>query len=502
MLGSVSASASNSRTDQIGEILTLGTSITATNDHSNQGIITKVRKVDEEGQRTLGIITKPDLVPHGSGTEKTFIELAGNSDIFFQLGWHVLKNRKFEEKDYSFEERNASEATYFKTSNFKCLPKDTVGIESLRIRLSQLLFAHVKQELPKLQADLEGALADTEDQLDVLGINRCTPQECRSFLIQFSQECHLVCKAAVDGHYQDRYFISETDDVFSVTSLPSIRRLRAVIQKLNEDFNTMFRHNGHTYQVSDSTIIPPILAFNPHAPTELTRDEALSWVEKALARNRGRELSGNFNPLVVGELFWDQSKKWEALAKAHVEDVAETCSRFLEDLFKVKYPKDIYSRLWTSQIQDALNTRERQALLELCRLTEDVKSYPINYNHYYTDTVKKGRQKREMDILSTVLADSATASKTQPITLPDGRTVDLSQLTKGKVDIDRVTLNFKNTVNPNMERYGCEEALDCVLAIYKVSSHLGNCHSESKSNTRNHCFVKFWPVREANLPGS
>ena len=71
--------------------------VSATNDYANQPILTKVREVDLEGERTLGIITKPDRLDHGSGSEAAFIALARNEDIFFKLGWHVIKNRKFEE---------------------------------------------------------------------------------------------------------------------------------------------------------------------------------------------------------------------------------------------------------------------------------------------------------------------------------------------------------------------------------------------------------------------
>lgn len=66
--------------------------VSATNDYANQGILTKVRKVDPDGERTLGIITKPDRLPAGSGSEAAYISLARNDDIFFKLGWHVVKN--------------------------------------------------------------------------------------------------------------------------------------------------------------------------------------------------------------------------------------------------------------------------------------------------------------------------------------------------------------------------------------------------------------------------
>ncbi|TLD36907.1 dynamin family protein-like protein [Venturia nashicola] len=407
--------------------------LSATNDYSNQKIVTKVRKVDPKGERTLGIITKSDLLPGGSGSEKAYINLAQNTDIFFELGWHVLKNRKFEEMDFSFEERNASEVQYFMDSNFKCLPKDNVGIDSLRTRLSQLLFSHVKQELPKLQSDLDVKLAETRQQLDRLGISRASAQDCRQFLIQLSQDCHIVAKAAVDGHYQDNYFVAQTDKEFSVDSRLSIRRLRAVIQKLNEDFNTAFRESAHTYTIVEAADVEELEAkikqialARPRPwvlPKVMQRDEALGWVQKALIQNRGRELSGNFNPLVVGELFWEQSNKWKDLAEHHVTWVAKTCTTFLKDLFSAEFPSDILLRVWNSHIQDVLKLREEQAMAELDRIMEDVQAYPINYNHYYTDVVKKGREKR---------------------------------------------MEASNEDKPDVERHGCEEALDCLLAIYKV----------------------------------
>ena len=118
--------------------------VSGANDYANQKILTKVRAVDPNGDRTLGVITKPDRLPPGSGSEAAFVELAQNRDIMFRLGWHVLKNRTFEERDFSLMERNTAEDTYFRTSKFKCLPDDCVGISALRIRLSKLLFEHVK----------------------------------------------------------------------------------------------------------------------------------------------------------------------------------------------------------------------------------------------------------------------------------------------------------------------------------------------------------------------
>lgn len=227
--------------------------VAGTSDYANQGILTRVREVDPGGARTLGIITKPDRLVKDSGQEKSFVALARNEDISFKLGWHVIKNRAFEEGKFSLLKRNASEPTWFSHSNFKGLPRDNWGIDALRLRLSRLLFAHVKSELPKIREDLEKALSESKGQLDVLGDPRAMPDECKKYLTQLSLDFHEVCKAAIGGHYEGDYFISAVDPTFSPTSTATIRRLRAVIQFMNTAFSKRLETNGHKYQID-----PPI----------------------------------------------------------------------------------------------------------------------------------------------------------------------------------------------------------------------------------------------------
>lgn len=436
--------------------------ISAANDYANQSILTKVRKVDPEGERTLGVITKPDRLPSGSGLETAFLALARNEDIFFKLGWHVLKNRTFEESSTSFVERNLSEISYFRKSSFNTLAIDCYGIDSLRSRLSQLLFHHVKRELPKLAEDLDAALAESKNQLETLGSPRATPQECRSYLAKLSQDYYEVCKAAVDGHYEGEYFTGITDKVFSLTSPGSLRRLRAVIQMMNIDFAKVLRTKGHKFEFdmlgkADTTTTVP----NPKVgtPTKLSSPQALKWVSQVLVRTRGKELPGNFNPLLVGELFWEQSSNWHVLAADHAEKVTQICSTFLEALLREKCPKDMYSRLWSSHIQDALKSRNEASIRELGWIMLDLKSYPINYSHYYTDTIKKRRQVREKESITQCI---------------EAATKQVQQHGRGYTTIDftQVFEKYLKDIDPDMEKHACEEALDCLFSIYKVSQPL------------------------------
>ena len=452
--------------------------VSAASDHANQSILTKVREVDPEGNRTLGIITKPDRLDSGSGSETAFIALAQNQDIHFKLGWHVLKNRKFDERDFSLMERNASEDTYFRTSNFKCLPDDCVGIDALRIRLSKLLFEHVRQELPKLRSDLEEALTAASMQLNVMGERRSTSVDCRKFLTQLSLAYYESCKAAVDGHYEGEYFNSDSDsDLNFSLDLPStIRRMRAVIQYMNAGFSDLIRVKGHKYHIDmsgkadamDSKLLllrlrtlnaqEQLTASKPRSPISLDRGEALGWARLVLVRTRGRELIGNFNPLLIGEMFWEQCSKWYGFAVEYLDQVNEVCSRFLELLLKDKCPKDMIARLHASLVQDALKARYDDAFQELKRIIEDTRSYPMNYNHYYTDTIYKSRQKRDKTSLISCI-EEATSHEQTSCNYRHNIT---------NIDIEKAKDAFSKGIDPNMENVSCEEALDCLFAIYKV----------------------------------
>ncbi|RWA06466.1 hypothetical protein EKO27_g8647 [Xylaria grammica] len=435
--------------------------ISAANDVANQTILTKVRRVDPQGDRTLGIITKPDIPPAGSGSANAFLELARNENVFFKLGWHVLRNRKFEESANSLVERNQTEAMFFRTSNFKSLPKECVGVDALRTRLSVLLFEHVKQELPQLRQDLEEALYEAHKERDLLGAPRSSSEECRSYLAQLSLDYYELCKAAVHGFYEESFFHFNSDEEFSSKSNITIVRLRAVIQQLNTDFAKAFRLRGHKFQVDLSD-----QSSTKRTPTQpgddgqirLSKEEAFDWIRKALVRTRGKELVGNFNPLLVGELFWEQSSGWKQLAVDHLEEVSHVCERFLGILLDAKVPKDVRSRLFSSKISDALKGRRQAAHRELDLIWKDSRSFPINYNHYYTDTMTKRRQERQKASLAQALESS-----TEHHRLP-GCHLDH---TSAKINIERVITNFTERIDPDMENFSCEDVLDCLFSIYK-----------------------------------
>ena len=435
--------------------------IQATDDYANQPILTKVRKFDPEGSRTLGVITKPDRLDPGSGTETAYIALARNEDVFFKLGWHVVKNRKYEESNFSIVERNDSEARFFRKSNFQILPPDCRGIEALRTRLSGLLLDHIKRELPNLRQDLDTALTETNVQLEKLGSQRASAQECRNYLTTLSLQFLEVTRAAVDGHYGGNHFQNGADTTFNIDSPESLKRFRAAIQFVNRQFAEKMGTKGPKYFLSAPFMPSSTIKHrdSPDGPQILSHQEAIDWTALVLVRSRGKEPIGNYNPLIIGELFWELSSKWEELAEDHVDQVADMCKMFTDTLLVETCPKDVRTRLSALKITETLHSRKEKAVAELQRLLEDKQDFPAVYNHYYTDNVQKSRNARlERDLTNSI--DGATTHEHLP-----GCHSNHSSAT---IDVTRAIDQLQSNVKHDMERYSCEEALDCLLAMYKV----------------------------------
>ena len=90
---------------------------------------------------------------------------------------------------------------------------------------------------------------------------------------------------------------------------------------------------------------------------------------------------------------------------------------------------------------------------------EDTKSYPINYNHYYIRTINERRHERQKSSLAKCIEDAT-----------EQKQLDCDHNhSSASIDIGRAVEAYSKGIDPNMENTSCEEALDCVFAIYEVS---------------------------------
>ena len=269
----------------------------AKNDYANQIVLKLARVADKKGVRTLGVITKPDTLIAGSESGAMYVSLARNQDVEFRLGWHVLRNLDSETGDWSLADRAVEEEKFFSQGIWAELSRSLLGVETLRDRLSKVLLGQIAAELPSLIDEIGIKSNDCRSRLDRLGEPRATEAKQRLYLLHISQSFQSLAKAAVDGMYYDPFF----EDAKSEPGYQ--KRIRAVIQNLNQDFAEQIARRGHRREVTDSKNTGDISrSVNP-----ITRDAFIEHVRDLMRRTRGRELPVTFNPMIVADLFLEQS---------------------------------------------------------------------------------------------------------------------------------------------------------------------------------------------------
>ncbi|KZL85451.1 interferon-induced gtp-binding protein mx2, partial [Colletotrichum incanum] len=292
--------------------------VQAGNDVANQPIITKARDFDVDGLRTVGIITKPDLI--NKGTEGRIARLANNRDnIKLGLGFFLLKNPTPQELEGGLNSDDASrlEQEFFSMPAWKEHPVDPqrVGASRLKEYVQDLLYEHIEREIPKVREEIKQKLVEVEERLQRLGLERPTLHHVRSFLIETSMRFHQLAQDSLNGHYlgvDTEFFKSDT-------------RLRALVHHANGKFSDHMRVEGSKRKISgESTDGDSDDQSTKGVETKqlhVTKQEMMEWVEQVYVKTRGLELPGNYNHSLLSELFQEQSSPWLTMAKRHIDNV-------------------------------------------------------------------------------------------------------------------------------------------------------------------------------------
>ena len=426
--------------------------VSAKNDYANQIVLKLARELDPQGRRTMGVITKPDTLSVGSESESAFVNLARNMDITFRLGWHILKNRSYETRQLSTEARDDNEWQFLNQGAWKGLARDTVGIHALREKLSKILFDQIRAELPMLIEDIEGKIDDCRGTIARLGPSRGSYDQQRLFLLQISQDFQAISKAALNGSYGHCFF-GEPRSADGYT-----KRLRAVVQNLNMEFAESMRLRGqHRCIVQGRTS-----SSNSAEDTRtVSRAEFIDEVKELLIITRGRELPGMFNPLIVSDLFCEQSSPWEQLARQHLKNVWQAARTFL-DLLISHLADEPTSETLLDEVVDPLMDRKLKdmngKLDEI--LTPYQNGHAITYNHYFTETIQKVREDRH---------EAEIARKLKQF-LGHKEDTTMDNVSVKKERMPSLVSALTSRTEGDMDRYACSEILDCMEAYYKVGT--------------------------------
>ncbi|CAM9199600.1 unnamed protein product, partial [Discosporangium mesarthrocarpum] len=259
--------------------------VPANQDVATVDILERAKGVDPEGDRTIGVLTKPDLV--GPGNEDEAAAVVKNLRKPLKLGYVMVKCRSQKDIDQGMDNQEAlrEEASFFrKQPVFKGLPSSMFGVPNLTKRLTDLLVGRIKAALPSIKWEIQTQVVQTDKLLKpmVKGVPH-TAAECHTSLMKIvSDYCRLLRQSA-RGYYRD--------DILS--SKPSLR-LHAASQAIFKQLH--------------QNIAATVPGFNDSGFGER--------LGKEMAALRGREMPGFLNHQVFYGFMIKNVESWRPAVEA------------------------------------------------------------------------------------------------------------------------------------------------------------------------------------------
>ena len=142
--------------------------IAANSDIATSDGLKLAKEIDTTGSRTLGVLTKLDIMDAGTDAKKALL----NEEIPLKLGYVGVKNRSKQDLNnkLSMAETSRKEKEFFKSHPvYKNLPPGHLGTDVLINKLTKIYFRIIRENLPRIIKAINDRVKQAEEELQSLG---------------------------------------------------------------------------------------------------------------------------------------------------------------------------------------------------------------------------------------------------------------------------------------------------------------------------------------------
>ncbi|KAL8941287.1 MAG: hypothetical protein Q9216_002348 [Gyalolechia sp. 2 TL-2023] len=380
-------------------------------DIATQEILEMAETHDPKGLRTLGVLTKPDLVDKGA--EQSVIDLVEGKRDKLGLGWSIVRNPGQQQiKEEACADRHWSEEIFFTTQEpWSKLDKERVGVAALQVRLKEILSEMVRREFPNVKQDINKRLKECKSSLARLGPCRENKEQQQKYLLDLAARFQRLTSWALEARYGSDDAFEEHQDL----------RIATLVVNRNAYFSSDVSKQGHTINFSGEedrnpeepakdlyglkrelieTKAPSVryiengsdIADLMHEGKKVVgpgETDILAWLQEVYESSRGFEL-GSFDASLLPIVWKKQSANWDNLALGYISDIVALVHNFVLQLLTVLCEDQHIRTGIYSTILEYLIERYKKAI-EHARFILNVErsDTPLTTNHYFADNLEK-----------------------------------------------------------------------------------------------------------------
>ncbi|XP_016076805.1 PREDICTED: interferon-induced GTP-binding protein Mx2 [Miniopterus natalensis] len=329
--------------------------------------LSMAHEVDPEGDRTIGILTKPDLVD--KGTEKNVVNVVQNLTYRLKKGYMIVRCRGQQEitSQLSLAEATKKEMMFFQTHPYfrALLEEGKASVPRLAERLTTELISHISKSLPLLENQIRESHQSATEELRQCGENiPCNEADMMFFLIEkikvFNQDIVKLVEGEEAVKDKETRLYNKLREEFKNWALvlaAKTQQVRSIIHEEVSKYEKQYRGKELIGFVSYKTFETIVQQY-----IKQLVDPALTMLQKAVE--------------IVRQAFIDTAKKHfgdlsnlHQTARNKIEDIktkqAESAENLIHLQFKMEqlvYCQDqIYSGILQKVREETLNPPENSS---------------------------------------------------------------------------------------------------------------------------------------------
>ncbi|KAF9285633.1 hypothetical protein BGZ68_003678 [Mortierella alpina] len=354
-------------------------------DLNNIFVLGEAEHYDKSNERTIPIVTKPDTIEQD--LLPNLVNTLLNRRKYMKLGYLVMKNSSYKDLAMPWNDARQREADFFNSSPlWNQVPESRKGRVSVKRFLGELLYTHIKKELPFLKKDILALIGECEKDITSMGPPVSDVSKAKIKYFDCIMKLKSSLTALLDGHYSFDYINQYKSDVANQDSHATAndegknsgdddnddplilkgdhRFIRSSLHRLYDRYNQVMNRDKY----------------------KLPKDK----ISELVLRYKGNELPGFVSFTTFTQIYIETLASWRDITKAHISSIqlylyeaitsyiAFAVDPLLKDTLVLEFDK--FHSLQTAKIDDALGN---------IFADEDI---PFTMNKYYYDNILNSRK--------------------------------------------------------------------------------------------------------------
>ncbi|KAF9304441.1 hypothetical protein BGZ74_001523 [Mortierella antarctica] len=346
-------------------------------DLNNSYVLARAEEHDPRNERTVPIVTKPDMIDKGTLPE--LIDMILNNRKKMRLGYLVMRNTGYADMDLSWEEARQAEDEFFtRDQKWQEVPKTNKGRVGVKAFLGDLLYAHIKKELPLLKREVISKTDELRRELNGMGVQIANSHEARSKFAELMMQLQSSLCGTLVGTYSQEYIDQFKDEADGVDDgqqqQESLRFIRSSLLKLYQDYNlAMAEHNCQNLQTND--------------------------IVAMVTRFKGNELPGFVPFTVFTKLFSGTLATWKTLTKEHITRMQQYLCEAIKAFLAYAIEHQPVREVFLDTFLTFYRNQDKLINTTIEHIFEDEQT-PFTLNKYYYDTILKVRSDKVQEQLN------------------------------------------------------------------------------------------------------